>query len=407
MVKGEMCIINGAEAQHTGTLDENYGLTVDTAVARTGNASWKAAADAARTAVLYPRRGAGAQIAVESLSFAMGFRLHTRAMAGGFPVEHSICQPSPSILPEIFLTDDAAAPRIGVNLGIPATQRWKGSFGISLDTFYVLWWNIYRAGNSYWPLRVKLYSNDGLTLHDDSDWLGLQMSSSLVSLNAVTFGAGGEASPGFAEMNFDDIVAVTGGAGAPIAAKVMGLFPNAVSGVAGENDWIGTANKWDDVDEAPSNEDTDYIKPSTTAGLGQQLFTHPATGLTTEKIHGVRLLYRIRKAGTTTGTAQGRLRNQAGTMGQVGPLLGINTTYEYGQSILGRETGGSAEWTVAKVDALQFGMNAPITGTNREPRVTQELLEVAYGGVEWTDDYEPRINWNDVAEGPGRPALVA
>jgi hypothetical protein len=348
----------------------------------------------------------------EGISYALRFRVATRPSAGGTPIRFGLASLAEGLIPEVAMGGDGklhivTGPASGGQYG---TVWWTGDEAPATGTWYVLHGQQYKAGpsgaSSNWPIRVKLYNADGSSLLDDSDWQQPIYTGAAANLvNSLTFGQMHADTAGL--LQFDDVIAVYGGAGAPAGARVMGIFPAGNS--ATHDTWTGTANKWDDVDEAPHDSDTTYIE-SPAAGSNQyQLFTHPAMSAIDAGVSGGTPVYGVEQHAVWKRTAgfplaSLSLKNAAGAVSDSATHV-PPTGYDFdSRRMMPVEPSGEAEWTVAKIDGCEFGFrDATATPVLR---VTQTLLEVAYGGTPWEDDYEPRIGWNETAKGPGRPAVM-
>jgi len=115
------------------------------------------------------------------------------------------------------------------------------------------------------------------------------------------------------------------------------------------------ANDWQAVDDIPANDDTDYVYSSTTGE--QSTFTSAASGLVAVAIKHMAIEGRFAESAATGETMAIMIRNNS--TDHVGTYNALTTSYsnvfreDYAQ-----DPDTSADWTVASVDNLEFGVEA-------------------------------------------------
>lgn len=129
--------------------------------------------------------------------------------------------------------------------------------------------------------------------------------------------------------------------------KILTVFP---TGAGNYTQWTPSAgSNWQNVDESPPNEDTDY---NSTAGAGNKdSYAHGGISLS-GSVKGVQILGRQRKddAGSRTTRLLARL-----TGDNFGPNFGVSDSYTYDRWLLEANPEGGA-WDVASVNAMQPGI---------------------------------------------------
>ena len=151
----------------------------------------------------------------------------------------------------------------------------------------------------------------------------------------------------------------------------------AANGATNQGTAEGDTPQWKCIDDpvaTPDDGTTTVLAPKNNTVI--ELYDPPASGLTTETITSVAVYYRA-FAATTGRLLKGGVRisttNYWEPTGNT-VAVGVWTTYNYSWAL---SPATSAAWTVAEVDALQFGFNFPNAESNPN-RVTQCYVVVTY-----------------------------
>jgi hypothetical protein len=173
-------------------------------------------------------------------------------------------------------------------------------------------------------------------------------------VNGFQFGAGHGGSSQRTNANFCDLY-VCDGSGAINNSflgdcKVECLFPN---GAGAETQWTPSAgSNYQNVDETPPNDDTDYNKSNTV----DQVDTYAMTDLasTTGLIYGVQYLDYVRKdnAGSRHIAPVARI----GGTDYAGADASLGDSYVYTREIHELSPATAAAFTISEVNAMEFGL---------------------------------------------------
>jgi hypothetical protein len=204
-----------------------------------------------------------------------------------------------------------------------------------------------------WELRV-----DGVTL-DSATGVDTQTSgnayANILWLGEITNNASHD-------LYYDDLyVLETAGGGEDDFlgdVRVECLFPN---GNGATNDWDGSdGNSVDNyllVDETAPNGDTDYVESTSVADRDLYEYGNLATASGT--VYGVQILPSAKKTDTGARSIASVARLTGGT-DEVGADLPLGTAYAYRIEGVREEKPGGGAWTIADVNAAQFGTEVTV-----------------------------------------------
>jgi hypothetical protein len=132
--------------------------------------------------------------------------------------------------------------------------------------------------------------------------------------------------------------------------KVITILPNADGSNTGWTPSTGTSH-YAVVDESPANDDTDYLYTSTAGATDTENFQDITL---TGSIRGILQLACIRK--DDAGARSAALICRVGTTDYEGPEVSLGTSYTYLQQIRESNPATGSPWTVADINAAQFGV---------------------------------------------------
>ena len=112
-----------------------------------------------------------------------------------------------------------------------------------------------------------------------------------------------------------------------------------------------TGSNWQNVDEVPPNDDTDFNSSSTVGNIDS--FTHANISAVPLSISAV--IINVRARDTTTGAASLAPFIRSSTTDSPGTAVTLNTGYQDFQSVFSTDPATSAAWTVGGVNAVEFG----------------------------------------------------
>lgn len=112
-----------------------------------------------------------------------------------------------------------------------------------------------------------------------------------------------------------------------------------------------TGSNWQNVDEVPPNDDTDFNSTSTVGNIDS--FTHAALSGAPVSISAV--IVNVRARDTTTGAASLAPFIRSSTTDSPGTAVTLNTSYQDFQSVYLTDPATSAAWLPAAVNAAEFG----------------------------------------------------
>jgi hypothetical protein len=132
--------------------------------------------------------------------------------------------------------------------------------------------------------------------------------------------------------------------------KVVTILPNADGSNTGWTPSSGTSH-YAVVDESPANDDTDYLYTSTAGATDTENFQDITL---TGSIKGILQLACIRK--DDAGARSAALICRVGTTDYEGPEVSLGNSYTYLQQIRETNPATGSPWTVADINAAQFGV---------------------------------------------------
>lgn len=112
-----------------------------------------------------------------------------------------------------------------------------------------------------------------------------------------------------------------------------------------------TGNNWQNVDEVPPNDDTDFNSTSTVGNIDS--FTHAALSGAPVSISAV--IVNVRARDTTTGAASLAPFIRSSTTDSPGTAVTLNTSYQDFQSVYLTDPATGIAWLPAAVNAAEFG----------------------------------------------------
>ena len=132
--------------------------------------------------------------------------------------------------------------------------------------------------------------------------------------------------------------------------KVVTILPNADGSNTGWTPSSGTSH-YSLVNETPANDDTNYLYTSTVGATDTENFQDITL---TGSIRGILQLACIRK--DDAGARSACLVCRVGTTDYEGPEVSLGTSYTYLKQIRETNPATGAPWTVADINAAQFGV---------------------------------------------------
>lgn len=158
-------------------------------------------------------------------------------------------------------------------------------------------------------------------------------------------------------VDFDDIYACNGAGSAPQNTflgdcRVDTTFPN---GAGNLSQWTPSAgSNWQNVDEDPANDDTDYNFASVAAT--RDLYALPDIAPTTGTVFGVSVNLQVRKDDAAARTFRDLVRS--GSTNFPGALTHTaQATYNMYTEIHAVDPNTSAAWTIANINLAEFGID--------------------------------------------------
>lgn len=158
-------------------------------------------------------------------------------------------------------------------------------------------------------------------------------------------------------IDIDDIYICTGAGGAPNNnflgdCRVDTTFPNAAGN---KSQWTPSAgSNYQNVDEDPANDDTDYNFVSVAAT--RDLYAFPDIAPTTGTVYGVAINMTARKDDATVRTFR-ELTRSGGADFAGGVTHTLTTSYAMYAEILPTDPNTSAAWSIANVNLAEFGVD--------------------------------------------------
>lgn len=380
---GKLLYIGGFEtgeiAAHSDPLNSHASAVASSARARSGTYS------ALCPAMTYFNVPLGASIT----NFGCSFAFFLEDMNATEKI--TLFAPAATALPWLQIVGSGGTRKMRLLSGTRSGLTcWDSAIDLALDTWYVLNFYQYRqGGNDYWPTRVKLFSTDLATLHEDSGWQAddLGVSAGTTNLNSLFFGMINDTGSLAQTHNihYDDIIIVQSSP-APTGPKVIGVKPTGDS--ATDDGFIGEdagAATWDNVDDVPPDDATTYAT-STGGSSSVQTYTHAAVTdpASSGNILGIGVYAKAaRDAGSGTNFMARRIRTSGGFTGtfnnSVPSSSSDNAVWSWTRGYRDRSVSGSG-WASgtgaeASIDDVEFG----VTRTSAHGKITQALMEVAWG----------------------------
>jgi hypothetical protein len=133
--------------------------------------------------------------------------------------------------------------------------------------------------------------------------------------------------------------------------QIEALLPN---GAGNYTEWtalVGAPTHWEAEDEVPPDEDTSYVESATLNHRDTYAFTN--LSVVSATINGIQVLMRARETLAGAGNIARMYRN-AGADDQ-GADIALQTSYNYHREIMGGDPIAAGAWTVANINAAQFG----------------------------------------------------
>jgi hypothetical protein len=159
--------------------------------------------------------------------------------------------------------------------------------------------------------------------------------------------------------DFDDLYILDGNGGAPNNTywgdtRVEALVPNGVGNYTEFTLLVGAATHWQATSEVPPDEDTSYVGSILVGDRDTYAMTD--LGVASATINGIQVLIRAKE--DVAGAANvARMYRRAATDNQ-GADIPINTSYAYLREIMALDPIAAGAWTVAAVNAAEFGVRS-------------------------------------------------
>lgn len=160
-----------------------------------------------------------------------------------------------------------------------------------------------------------------------------------------------------ATIDYDDIYVCNNAGSAPQNtflgdSRVDTTFPNAAGN---KSQWTPSAgSNYQNVDEDPANDDTDYNFASVAAT--RDLYAFPDIAPTTGTVYGVAVNITARKDDATARTLR-ELTRRGGTDYAGAVTQTLTTSYAMYTEILEQDPSTSAAWSIANVNLAEFGVD--------------------------------------------------
>jgi len=130
--------------------------------------------------------------------------------------------------------------------------------------------------------------------------------------------------------------------------------PNGAGTYAEFNTLVGAASHWQACNEVPPNEDTSYV--DTPDVDDRDTFAFQDLSVVSATIPGIQVLIRARK--TAAGAASMARMYRRAAVDNQGADVALQESYAYIREIMGGDPIGAGAWTVAALNAAEFGARA-------------------------------------------------